>query len=46
MPRRKIPQDAFSFYFGIGPGRSYQKVAAKYYVTKRGVTKLAAKEGW
>ena len=46
MPRRKIPQDAFSFYFGIGPGRSYQKVAAKYDVTKRAVTKLAAKEGW
>ncbi len=46
MPRRKIPPDAFDFYFGLGPGRSYQAVAGEYGVTKRAVTKLAAKERW
>ena len=46
MPRRKIPPEALTFYLGLGPGRSYQKVAEKYGVTKRAVTKLAAKERW
>ena len=43
---RKLPSDAFSFYFGLGPGRSYERVAEKYGTTKRAVTKRAAKEGW
>ena len=46
MPRRKIPPDALTHYLSLGPGRSYQKVAEKYGVTKRAVTKLAAKERW
>ena len=46
MPTRKIPPDALTYYVSLGPGRSYQKVAKKYGVTKRAVTKLAAKERW
>ena len=46
MPRRKIAPDALTYYVSLGPGRSYQKVAEKYDVTKRAVTKLAAKERW
>ncbi len=46
MPRRKIPPDAVTYYLSLGPGRSYQKVAEHYGVTKRAVTKIAAKERW
>jgi hypothetical protein len=46
MPRRKIPPDAFDFYFSLGPGRSYQAVAEEYGVTKRAVTKVTANERW
>jgi hypothetical protein len=41
MSQRKIPQDAFEFYFSLGPERSYEQVAGRYGVTKRAVTKLA-----
>ena len=43
---RKIPPDAFDFYFSLGPPRSYQAVANKYGVTKRAVTNLAGREDW
>ncbi|HVS08623.1 MAG TPA: hypothetical protein VMS76_02020 [Planctomycetota bacterium] len=43
---RKIPPDAFAYYFSLGPGRSYQAVAEKYGVSKRAVTLLAARENW
>ena len=46
MPKRKIPPDAVTYYLSLGPGRSYQKVAEHYGVTKRAVTKIAAKEHW
>ena len=46
MANRKIPQDAFFFYVGLGPGRSYQQVADHYGVTKRAVVNLAVKERW
>jgi len=46
MAQRKIPPDAFSFYFGLGPGRSYQRVADEYQVSKRSVVNLALKEDW
>jgi len=46
MSNRKIPHDAFDFYFSLGPGRSYGPVAERYGVTKRAVTKLAARERW
>ncbi len=42
----KIPPDAFTYYFGLGPDRSYQTVADKYGVSKRSVTKLAVRENW
>jgi len=43
---RKIPPDAFEFYYGLGPGRSYQAVADHYDVTKRAVTAFAGRNGW
>lgn len=43
---RKLPEDAFDFYFSLGPGRSYDAVAKKFGVSKRSVTTLAAKEDW
>ena len=43
---KKIPPDAFDFYFSLGPPRSYQTVADKYGVTKRAVTNLAKREDW
>ena len=43
---RKIPADAFSYYFSLGPSRSYEAVAAKYGVTKRGVAEHALREKW
>src|SRR5262249_1159546 len=44
--KRKIPSDAFTFYASLGASRSYNAVAEKYGVTKRAVTKLAARERW
>ena len=44
--RGKLPFDTFDYYYGLGPGRSYQAVAEHYGVTKRAVCKLAAKEQW
>lgn len=42
----KIPPDAFQYYVSLGHARSYAAVAEKYHVTKRAVTKLAARENW
>ncbi len=42
----KIPLEAFDFYAALGPRRSYRAVAERFGVSKRGVTKHAAKEGW
>ncbi len=42
----RIPPDAFDFYFSLGSDRSYKAVADRYGVTKRAVTKVAAREGW
>ena len=44
--QRKIPDDAFDYYVGLGVNRSYEKVAAKYGTSKRGVVKHASREGW
>ena len=44
--RRKIPDDAFGYYIGLGPSRSYEAVASKYGVSKRSVTRLAVREHW
>lgn len=43
---RKIPQDAFGFYFSLGVSRSYGAVAEKYGVSKRAVALLASREQW
>jgi hypothetical protein len=43
---RKIPSDAFTYYVSLGPGRSYQAVAEKYGVSKRGVALYAKRENW
>jgi len=43
---RKIPPEAFDFYFSLGPGRSYQAVAERYQVSKRAVTTLALRDDW
>ena len=43
---RKIPDDAFERYVALGTSRSYKTLAEEYGVTKRAVTKCAAREGW
>jgi hypothetical protein len=43
---RKLPADAFTYYFSLGPSRSYQAVAEKFEVSKRAVSNLADREGW
>lgn len=43
---RKLPSDAFDFYFALGTSRSYQAVATKYGSSKRAVTRLAVREEW
>ena len=43
---RKIPEDAFAQYVSMGVERSYQALADELGVTKRAVTKLAARENW
>jgi hypothetical protein len=40
------PTEAFEFYVGLGPDRSYQRVANEFGVSKRAITKLAARERW
>jgi hypothetical protein len=43
---RKLPQDAFEYYFALGPGRSHDAVAEHFQVAKRTVTALSVREGW
>ena len=43
---RKIPEDAFAQYVSMGVERSYQALADMLGVTKRAVTKLAARDKW
>ncbi len=43
---RKIPADAYEYYFSQGPSRSYEAVALHYGVSKRAVTQLAGREDW
>ncbi len=46
MPQRRVPHDAFDFYFGLGPERSYEQVASRYGFTKRAIVKVASRERW
>ena len=43
---KKIPTDAFDYYFSLGPSRSYQAVAEKYGASKRAVVGVAKRENW
>lgn len=42
----RIPIGAFEHYVSLGNGRSYDQVATHFNVTKRAVTKAAARERW
>lgn len=42
----RIPIGAFEYYVGLGNDRSYELVASHFHVTKRAVTKAAARERW
>ena len=42
----RIPDDAFDFYVGLGPTRSYRAVADRFGISKRAVVKHALKERW
>ena len=46
MVTTRIPPEAFDFYVGLGPERSYRLVADRYGVSKRAITKLAVREDW
>jgi hypothetical protein len=43
---KKIPPDAFTYYASLGPARSYEAVAKKFGVTKRGIFEHARRERW
>lgn len=43
---RKLPSEAFEFYFALGVKRSYQAVAEKFGVSKKTVVAHALKDGW
>ena len=43
---QRIPEGAFDFYVGLGSGRSYETVAQNFGVSKRAITKLAARAEW
>jgi hypothetical protein len=42
----KLPIEAFEYYAGLGPARSYQSVAAHFKVAKGTVVQRAKKENW
>jgi SOS-response transcriptional repressor LexA len=42
----KIPPEAFDFYVSLGHTRTYQQVADKYGVSRRGVQKVADRDDW
>ena len=46
MSRVKLPGEAFEYYVGLGPDRSYQAVADHYGSSKRAVTDLAKRGRW
>jgi len=46
MAERKLPPDAFEFYFGLGIERSYKALADHYGCSKTAVSKAARRENW
>ena len=43
---RKLGEEAFAYYAGLGTARSYERVAEQFSVSKRGVVKCAQREDW
>ena len=43
---KKIPDDAFAIYVAMQEERSYQALAERFSVSKRGIQKLADRERW
>jgi transposase len=43
---RKLTAEAFEFYFGLGPDRSYRAVVEKFGVSKKTVVATAKREDW
>lgn len=43
---KRIPLEAFEFYVGLGPGRSYTATAAHYGVHRRSLVRVAKKHNW
>lgn len=43
---KKLPPEAFDYYYALGHGRSYQAVADHFAVAKQTVTRRAAQDGW
>ena len=43
---KRIPEGAFDYYVGLGENRSYEAVARQFDVSKRAITKLAARAEW
>jgi hypothetical protein len=43
---KKLPDDAYAVYLGMGTRRSHQAVADRFGVDKKTVTNRAIKEGW
>ena len=46
MAKRKLPFDAFEYYFALGHERSYEAVAEHFQVSKTAVANLAKREQW
>lgn len=46
MAKKKLPLDAFEYYFSLGQDRSYRNVAEHFGVSKTAVGNLAEKENW
>jgi len=46
MPKRKIPDNAFEYYFSLGCDRSYGAVAENYSVSKTAIANLAVRDDW
>ncbi len=44
--QKKIPPEAFEYYFALGPGRSYRAVAEHFGVSKTAVANAAEREDW
>jgi transposase len=46
MARKRLPADAFEYYYGLGSGRSYRAVAEHFGVSKTTVANRAERDGW